>query len=120
MKRDQASASVDAYIKQCSPATRKMLIGLRATIRAAAPQASEKISYGMPTFYQRGNLVHFAAYAGHIGFYPAPSAIKAFAKDLRPYRSSKGAVQFPLDAPLPLKLIAKIVKFRVAENTAHA
>lgn len=120
MKRDQAGVSVDAYIDQCAPRVRKILTELRATIRAAAPHASEKISYGMPTFYQHGNLVHFAAHAEHIGFYPAPSAIKAFAKDLRPYRSSKGAVQFPLDAPLPLKLIAKIVKFRVAENTAHA
>lgn len=118
MRRGQAAESVDAYIEQFAPRVRKVLRGLRATIRAAAPHASEKISYQMPTFYQNGNLVHFAAYEKHIGFYPAPSAITAFAKELRAYRTSKGAVQFPLDAALPLKLIAKIVKFRVAENTA--
>lgn len=117
MKREQAAESVDEYVKRCAPRVRKVLRELRATIRAAAPQASEKISYQMPTFYQNGNLVHFAAYETHIGFYPAPSAIKAFAKELRAYRTSKGAVQFPLDPPLPLKLIAKMVKFRVAENT---
>lgn len=111
---------MDAYIKACSPRVRAILTELRATIRAAAPNASEKISYGMPTFYLNGNLVHFAAHAEHIGFYPAPSAIEAFAKHLRPYRTSKGAVQFPIEAPLPLKLIARMVKFRTAENTAKA
>lgn len=120
MKRERVAESVDAYIKQCAPPIRKTLVELRATIRAAAPQASERISYQMPTFYQNGNLVHFAAHAEHIGFYPAPSAIKAFVKDLRAYRTSKGAVQFPLDTPLPLKLISRMVKFRVAENTTKA
>jgi uncharacterized protein YdhG (YjbR/CyaY superfamily) len=74
------------------------------------------MSYGMPTFYLNGNLVHFAAYARHIGFYPAPSGIAAFQDELHGYKSSKGAVQFPLDEALPLRLVAKIVKFRVAEN----
>jgi len=119
LKREQAAQSVNAYLKQCPPRVRRILTELRAAIRAAAPHASEKVSYGIPTFYQNGNLVHFAAHEKHIGFYPAPSAVKAFAKELRDYRTWKGTVQFPLDAPLPLKLIAKIVRFRVAENMAR-
>jgi len=93
---------------------------LRAAIRAAAPDAEEKISYQMPTFALHGNLVHFAAHPHHIGFYPAPSGIAAFAEELAPYKSSKGAVQFPLDQPLPLDLIRRIVEFRVEENRAAA
>lgn len=119
-KSARPAVTIDAYIKAYPPSVRRMLAALRETIRAAAPKASERISYQMPTFYQNGNLVHFAAYGRHIGFYPAPSAIRAFAKELRPYHTSKGAVQFPLDTPLPLKLIATMVKFRVAENTAKA
>ena len=117
MKAGRRVHTIDDYLKACRPAVRKSLAELRATIRAAAPEASEKISYQMPTFYQRGNLVHFAAYESHIGFYPTPSAIRAFGKDLRGYKTSKGAIRLPLDAPLPLTLIAKIVKYRVAENT---
>jgi uncharacterized protein YdhG (YjbR/CyaY superfamily) len=85
MKREQTARSVDACLKQRPPHVREILTELRATIRAAAPQASEKIGYGMPTFYLKGNLVHFAAYDKHIGFYPTASAITAFAKDLRAY-----------------------------------
>jgi uncharacterized protein YdhG (YjbR/CyaY superfamily) len=88
---------------------------IRATIRRGAPEAVEKISYGMPTFYLHRNLVHFAAFDHHIGFYPTPSGIARFLVELEGYKSSKGAVQFPHSEPLPLALIAQIVEFRVAE-----
>jgi uncharacterized protein YdhG (YjbR/CyaY superfamily) len=92
-----------------------------ATIRKVAPEAEEAISYQMPTFRLAGkNLVHFAAFKNHIGFYPVPTGIAAFKKELAAYKTSKGAVQFPLDQPLPLKLIARMVKFRVKENLAKA
>ena len=89
---------------------------MRATIHKVAPEATEKISYGIPTFYLNGNLVHFAAFANHIGFYPTSSGIAAFKKQLGPYKWSKGVVQFPKDKPLPLTLVTKIVKFRVKKN----
>jgi uncharacterized protein YdhG (YjbR/CyaY superfamily) len=89
---------------------------LRQTIRKAAPEATERISYQIPTFTLHGNLVHFAAFKNHIGFYPTPGAIRAFKKELSPYAQTKGAVRFPIDAPLPLSLIKKIVQYRVAEN----
>ncbi|MHB1314350.1 MAG: iron chaperone [Christensenellales bacterium] len=109
-------ASTDEYIQSFSAPLQSVLNELRAVISKAAPDATEKISYAMPTFYLNGNLVHFAAYKNHIGFYPAPSGISAFQEELKPYKSSKGAVQFPLDKPLPLALISRIVHFRVAEN----
>jgi uncharacterized protein YdhG (YjbR/CyaY superfamily) len=112
--------SIDEYIATCPETVQKSLRELRATIKAAAPEAEEKISYQMPTFALHGNLVHFAAFKNHIGFYPAPRGIEAFKKELSIYKGSKGAVQFPLDKPLPLKLIARIVKFRVAENLKKA
>jgi uncharacterized protein YdhG (YjbR/CyaY superfamily) len=93
---------------------------MRAAIKAAAPQATEKISYQMPTFYLKGNLVHFAALKNHIGFYPTPSGVQAFLKETSRYASTKGVIQFPLDEPLPLKLVTKIVKFRVTENLKKA
>ncbi len=93
---------------------------LRAAIKAAAPEAKEKISYQMPTFFLKGNLVHFAAYKKHIGFYPTPSGIQAFQKELSIYKGAKGSVQFPLDKPLPLELIGRIVRYRVAENLERA
>lgn len=108
--------SIDAYIAQFSPDIQAKLDELRAVIKAAAPEAEEKISYQMPTFFLHGNLVHFAVHKSHIGFYPAPSGIENFKQELSPYHSSKGAVQFPIDQPLPLELVSKIVKFRVAEN----
>ena len=89
---------------------------MRATIKAVAPGAGETIRYGIPTFTLDGNLVHFAAYKKHIGFYPASSGIRAFKKELSAYKTSRGTVQFPIDKPLPLALIKKIVRFRVAEN----
>ncbi len=112
--------SIDDYIATFSNETQKILEELRATIKAAAPDATEKISYQMPTFFLRGNLVHFAALAHHIGFYPTPSGIEAFRDELSRYESSKGAIRFPIDRPLPLKLISKIVKFRAAENLKKA
>lgn len=110
---------MDEYIAAFTGKVQENLVKLRATIKKAAPKAEEKISYAIPTFFLGGkNLVHFAAYENHIGFYPAPSGIAAFAKELKPYKTSKGAVQFPLDKPLPITLITKIVKFRVKENLA--
>lgn len=91
---------------------------LRRVIRESAPQAEETINYGIPTFKLNGNLVHFAAFKNHIGFYPTPSAIAAFKKELSPYKQAKGSVQFPLDKPIPCDIIKKIVKYRVKENEA--
>lgn len=115
-----AFSSIDAYIANFPDPVQRQLQELRATIRAAAPEAEEVISYQMPTFRLHGNLVHFAAYTGHIGFYPAPSGISAFQERLSRYKGAKGSVQFPLGEPLPLDLVAEIVRFRVAENLAAA
>ena len=112
--------TIDEYIAIFPADVQKRLQEIRAAIQSGAPQATEKISYQMPTFYLNGNLVHFAAFKNHIGFYPTPSGISSFAKELAKYESAKGSVQFPLDQPLPLALIKKIVKFRVAENLAKA
>jgi len=112
--------TIDQYIAAAAPEARPLLAQMRATIHAAAPDATEKISYGMPTFYLNGNLVHFAAFKNHIGFYPTPGGITTFDKDLAPYKRSKGGVQFPLDKPLPVKLVTKITKYRVKTNQANA
>ena len=112
--------SIDAYIATFPDDIQAVLQELRATIKAAVPEAAEKISYQMPTFFLKGNLVHFAAFKNHIGFYPTPSGIEAFKDELAQYESSKGAVQFPIDQPLPFKLVSKIVQFRVAENLKKA
>jgi uncharacterized protein YdhG (YjbR/CyaY superfamily) len=117
MTRAKAT-SIDEYIAQSPAEVKARLEEVRATIRRAAPQACERISYGIPTFSQCGNVVHFAAYEHHIGFYPGASGIKRFAADLGSYASAKGSVQFPLDRPVPLTLIDRIVRFRVAENVA--
>ena len=108
--------SIDEYIAQCPEDVQSILKKIRAVIKESAPEATERISYRMPTFYLRGNLVHFAAHSHHIGFYPTPSGIEAFKEELSVYESSKGAVQFPLDKSMPYELISKIVKYRVAEN----
>ena len=108
--------SIDEYISNFPEDIQKILGELRAVIKKAAPEAEEKISYQMPTFFLKGNLVHFAAYKSHIGFYPTPSGIQAFQDELSMYEGAKGSVQFPISKPLPMKLISKIVKFRVAEN----
>jgi len=108
---------IDSYISSFPIEVRDLLNQMRITIQKAAPLAEETINYGMPTFKLNGNLVHFAAYKNHIGFYPSPSGLEAFRKEISGYKNSKGAVQFPLDKPLPLNLVTKIVKFRVKENS---
>jgi uncharacterized protein YdhG (YjbR/CyaY superfamily) len=110
-------ASIDQYIHGFPEHVQAILSQLRSTIRLAAPQAIEKICYRIPTFYFNGNLVHFAAFKRHIGFYPAPSGITAFQQELQSYKTSKGAIQFSIDQPLPLKLVKEIVEFRVKENS---
>ena len=112
--------SIDEYISTFPPDIQKTLQELRVTIRAAAPGAEEKIGYQMPTFYLKGNLVHFAAFKNHIGFYPTPSGIEIFKNELSVYECSKGTIRFPIDKPLPLELISKIVQFRVVENLKRA
>jgi uncharacterized protein YdhG (YjbR/CyaY superfamily) len=112
--------NIDEYILEFPPEIQKILQEIRATIRAAAPQATEAISYQMPTFKLHGNLVHFAAFKSHIGFYPVPSGIEAFKEELSQYKGAKGSVQFPLGKPMPLDLISRIVKFRVTENLAKS
>jgi uncharacterized protein YdhG (YjbR/CyaY superfamily) len=116
MEKSRSSRSIDDYIKTFPKDVQEKLQALRKTIKKAAPGAEETISYGIPTFDLGGHLVHFAAYKKHIGFYPTSSGIRAFKKELSLYKTSKGTVQFPVDKPLPLALIARIVKFRVAEN----
>lgn len=110
------SVEVDEYIAGFPPEVKAKLQTMRELIREIAPQAEEKISYKMPTYVLHGNLVHFAGYAKHIGFYPAPSGIEAFKQELSAYKGAKGSVQFPLDQPLPEALIRRIVAFRVKEN----
>jgi uncharacterized protein YdhG (YjbR/CyaY superfamily) len=110
--------TIDEYILAFPEPVQRILEELREVIKQEAPQAREKISYQMPTFFLNGNLVHFAAYDNHIGFYPAPSGIEAFKPELSAYKNAKGSVQFPIDKPLPLELIKRMVKFRVGENTA--
>lgn len=113
---NKSIATIDDYIAQFLPEIQEILQSLRNVIREAAPEASEKISWQMPTFFLNGNLVHFAAFKKHIGFYPAPSGIETFKDKLVGYKTSKGAVQFPIDKPLPFDLIREIVAFRVKEN----
>ncbi len=110
--------TIDEYISTFPPEVQARLHELRAAISNGAPNASEKISYGMPTFYLNGNLVYFAAYKNHIGFYPTPSGVEAFRTEISEYKWAKGSVQFPHNKPLPLKLISKIVRFRVKENNS--
>lgn len=113
---DNSITTIDEYIAKAEKEDREALMEFRRVIHEAAPDATEKISYQMPTFYLHGNLVHFAAFKGHYGFYPAPTGIEAFKEDLSKYKGSKGAIQFPKDKPLPIELIERIVKFRVDEN----
>lgn len=114
-----APRNIDEYIAAFPEDVRKKLERIRATIRRAAPDAEEDIKYQMPTLVLHGNLVHFAAFKDHIGFYPVPTGIEAFQKEQAPYVSGKGTVRFPLDQPIPYGLIAKMVKFRVMENLAR-
>ncbi len=121
MKTNQrAPKTIDEYIAGFPPDVQEILEKIRATIRKAAPGAEETIKYQMPTFTLHGNLVHFAAFKKHIGFYPVPTGIEKFKKELAAYEGGKGSVQFPLDQPIPYGLISRIVKFRVKENLARA
>ena len=116
MENANAAKTIDEYITGFPAEIQEKLTLVRNAIREAAPDATEKISYKMPTYYLKGNLVHFAAMKNHLGFYPAPSGIIAFADKLEHYKCSKGAIKFPYDEPLPLELIQAIVRFRVHEN----
>jgi len=112
--------TIDDYIKSFPEDIQKILETVRQTIKKAAPEAEEAISYQMPTFKLNGNLVHFAAFKNHIGFYPTPSGTKEFKKEISVFRSGKGSIQFPIDKPMPLSLIKKIVKYRVKESFTAA
>jgi uncharacterized protein YdhG (YjbR/CyaY superfamily) len=109
--------TIDEYISMFPDDVRTILNQVRQTIRAAAPEAQETINYQMPTFTLNGNLVHFAGFKNHIGFYPTPTGIEAFKDELSAYKGAKGSVQFPLDQPMPLSLIRRIVEYRVKENS---
>lgn len=109
--------NVDEYISSFPEEIQEKLEKIRSVIRKAVPEAEEVISYSMPGYRYKGMLVWFAAFSKHIGFYPKPSGIEAFKKELKGYKGSKGAIQFPFDKPLPEELIGKIVRFRVGENT---
>jgi uncharacterized protein YdhG (YjbR/CyaY superfamily) len=108
--------TIDEYIESFEPEIKKTLTEIRNFIKKEIPEATEKIAYGMPTFYLNGNLVHFAAFKDHYGFFPGPSGIDAFEKELAPYRSGKGTLRFPLDKPIPWEIIKKVVQFRKKEN----
>ncbi len=111
-----AYKTIDEYINMFPEDVRTVLNELRQTIKEVAPEAEETINYQIPTFTLHGNLVHFAAFKNHIGFYPTPSGMEAFKKELLAYKGAKGSVQFPIDQPLPWPLIRKIVEYRVKEN----
>jgi len=111
------ASSIDEYIAEFPPQTQEVLEEIRALIKESAPDATETISYAIPTFDLNGrHLVHFAGFAKHTGFYPVPTGMEAFKEELAPYKQGKGSVQFPLGKPLPADLIRRIVEFRVAEN----
>jgi uncharacterized protein YdhG (YjbR/CyaY superfamily) len=109
--------TIPEYIARFPEQVRGILEELRRVIKETAPEAEEAISWGMPTFRLHGNLVHFAGYKHHIGFYPGSSAIDAFREELPPYKHSKGTLQFPIDKPVPFDLVRKIVRYRVKENS---
>ena len=115
-----AFKTTDEYIKQFSPEVQELLTKVRNVIKEAVPEATEKISYQMPTFYLHENLVHFAVNKHHIGLYPTPSGVEAFKDQLTSYKTSKAAIQFPIDQPLPLELISEIAKYRASESRAKA
>ncbi|MBI5530997.1 MAG: DUF1801 domain-containing protein [Candidatus Doudnabacteria bacterium] len=108
--------TIDTYIKQFPDEVQVILKKMRETIRSVVPKAGEAIKYGMPTFILNGNLVHFAAFKNHIGFYPSPGPIVAFKKELAKFNTSKGAIQFPIEKPIPYALVKKIVRFRVKQT----
>ncbi len=118
--RQTAPKDIDEYIAGFPTDVQKLLKKLRTTIKKAAPDAEETIKYRMPTFTLNSNLVHFAAYKNHIGFYPAPREVEEFKKELSAYAGTKSSVSLPLDKPIPVKLISRIVKFRVKKNREKA
>lgn len=120
MRATRTPDNIDEYIAQFPDHIQIKLREIRTTIKKAAPDAEEKISYQMPAFTLKGILVYFAAQTNHIGFYPTSSGIKAFQKELAGYKTGKGSIQFLSDKPLPLSLISKIVKFRIKENLEKA
>jgi len=120
MTTNRTAKNIDEYIAGFPKDVQALLEQIRTTVRKAAPDAVEAISYGMPAFKLNGNLVYFAGFKNHIGFYPVPSGIEAFKKELSVYEQGKGSVRFPLNKPMPLDLITKIVKFRVEENLQKA
>lgn len=121
MKKDStAPKDIDEYIAGFPEEVQELLTKVRMTIREAAPDAEEAIKYQIPTFTLNGNLVHFAAFKNHIGFYPTPNGIEEFKEALSPYASAKGSARFPFDKPIPLDLIREIVKFRVQQSLAKA
>lgn len=107
---------IDEYISRFPNDVREALQHIRSTVKKAAPAAKEAIKYSMPAFILNGNLVYFAAFKNHIGFYPVPTGNKAFEEEFSHYKTGKGSIQFPLDKPMPLALITKIVKFRIKQN----
>lgn len=114
--KETAPATIDEFVSGFPAATQDILKSMRQLIKTLAPDATEAIAYGIPTFRLNGNLVHFSALKSHIGFYPTPSGIEAFRAELKDYRTSKGAVQFPLDQPIPWDLIQRMVEFRINEQ----
>ncbi|PKO02394.1 MAG: hypothetical protein CVU43_08170 [Chloroflexi bacterium HGW-Chloroflexi-5] len=119
-KTSAIAASIDQYISEAPQEVQERLNHLRAVIKSEVPDAEERIAYAMPTFSQNGNLVHFAYFKNHIGFFPAPSGIENFKDELAKYKTSKGTVQFPLDEDIPMDLVREIVRFRLKENLAKA
>ena len=115
-----APEDIDEYVAKFPKDVQAILQKIRKTIKKAAPDAQETINYQMPTFTLNGNLVHFAAFEKHIGFYPTPSGIEKFKKEIDAYKNAKGSVQFPLDQPMPYELISRITEFRVKEQKAKA
>ena len=114
--KPQIPNSIDNHISTFPPETQQLLQKVRETIKAVVPEATETISYGIPTFQFHGNLVHFAGYAHHIGFYPGSGGVERFRDELAGYKTSKGTIQFPLDKPIPFDLIRRITEFRLEEN----
>ena len=112
----EAPQSVDEYIADFPIEVQEILKAIRKVIQQAAPESTESISYGIPTFSQNGVLVHFGGYKQHIGFYPAPRAIEVFKEELSGYEGGKGTIKFPLNKPIPMELITRIVQYRLAEN----
>lgn len=119
-EKKSAFTTIDEYIALYPEDVQQILSKIRAVIHAAAPEATEKISYQMPTFYLNGNLIHFAAYPHHIGLYPTPNGVEAFEEALSKYPQGKGSVQFPLDQPIPYDLIDEIARFRAEQNRAKS